>query len=186
MLSACRGSPACCRYDMTVLARSPARKNHSGVQPCPRPGLLRQAKSWPSPAHWRDVSAADLKLLIFDSTVTTHQLGELDARDPARPHPQADRATSIPCPPRNGPARHSQIRRQTGRVRVIGDPVAHLSTHPGALCQFAVADLGHGEPTILTSALTGAPTHPCSAKPTSHLRSALVGRPTPPLRIRII
>ncbi|MGI8307782.1 hypothetical protein [Saccharopolyspora hattusasensis] len=114
--------------------------------------------------HWREVSAADPKLLIFDSKVTTQaQLAELDARGigfitlRARTPKLTEHLHSLPAKDWT-PLTVTRAGGKTRRVRVIEDPAATLSAYPGTLRQLAITGLGHDEPTILITNQPDTPT----------------------------
>jgi hypothetical protein len=105
--------------------------------------------------HWQKVTGADPKLLIFDSKVTTQaQLGELTERGigfialRART-PKLTAALHAAPTSAWTPMTIARASGKTRRVRVLENPTATLSSYPATLRQFAVAGLGHDEPTIL-------------------------------------
>jgi transposase len=105
--------------------------------------------------HWRTVSGADPKLLIFDSKVTTQaNLAELDARGidfitlRARTSKLTEYLHALPAKEWT-PLTIARASGKTRRVQVIEDPAATLSAYPGTLRQLAITGLGHDEPTIL-------------------------------------
>jgi hypothetical protein len=114
--------------------------------------------------HWREVSGANPKLLIFDSKVTTQtQLAELDARGigfitlRARTPKLTAHLHSLPAKDWT-PLTVDRAGGTTRHVRVIDDPAATLSAYPGTLRQLAITGLGHDEPTILITNQSDMPT----------------------------
>jgi hypothetical protein len=113
--------------------------------------------------HWTTVAGAQPKLLVFDSKVTTQtQLGELTDRGigfitlRARSPKLTTALHTLPASAWT-PLTVARAGGRTRRVRVHEDPAARLSSYPGTVRQFAVAGLGHDEPTILITNDTDSP-----------------------------
>jgi transposase len=114
--------------------------------------------------HWKSVTGADPKRLIFDSRVTTQtQLGQLTDRGIAfitlRTRSPKLTAHLHALPSTDWTALTvARAGGKTRKVKVHENPTATLSAYPGTVRQLAVAGLGHDEPTILITNDTDTPT----------------------------